>query len=52
MADTGDVTLEVETEGVRRQVRVTVSPPPADPDGWGKVIRALYDYVREHPEWF
>lgn len=52
MADIDDVEFEIETDGVRREVTVTVSPPPTDPDGWAKVIKALSDFVSAHPERF
>jgi hypothetical protein len=50
--DAGSITLEVETDGLRRHVTVTVSPQPTEPDGWAKVVKALSDFVSAHPERF
>jgi hypothetical protein len=52
MEAVGDVSFVVETDGVQREVTITVSPQPVDPDGWAKVVKALYDFVCAHPERF
>jgi len=50
--DTATFKLVVETEGVERNVAITVSPRPTDTAGWAIVVRALYDFVAAHPERF
>jgi hypothetical protein len=52
MEDVGTLKLVVETEGVRRDVTITVSPRPVDALGWADVIEALSDLVSAHPERF
>jgi hypothetical protein len=42
----------VETEGVRRDVTMTVSPRPTSAEGWADVVAALNDLVAAHPERF
>jgi hypothetical protein len=50
--DAATYQLVVETDGVRRDVSITVSPRPIDGAGWANVVRALSDYVAAHPERF
>ena len=52
MVDVAALKLVVETEGVRRQVTVTVSPRPIAPLGWAKVVEAFSGLVSAHPERF
>jgi hypothetical protein len=42
----------VETEGVRRDVTMTVSPRPTSAEGWADVVAALNELVAAHPERF
>jgi hypothetical protein len=42
----------VETEGVRRDVTMTVSPRPTSASGWASVVAALNEFVAAHPERF
>lgn len=51
-ADVGSFDVVVETDGVQRKVTVTVSPRPTEPDGWAKVVKAMSDFVSDHPERF
>jgi hypothetical protein len=50
--DAATLKLTVETEGVQRDVTITVSPRPTDPLGWAEVVRALSDFMAAHPERF
>jgi hypothetical protein len=52
MDDVAALKVVVETEGVQRQVTITVSPRPTDPLGWANVVEALSDLVSAHPERF
>jgi hypothetical protein len=50
--DVAALKLVVETEGVRRDVTITVSPRPTEALGWVEVVEALSDLVSAHPERF
>jgi len=52
MDDIAALKVTVETEGIQREVTITVSPRPIDPLGWANVVEALSDLVSEHPERF
>ncbi len=50
--DVATFKVVLETEGVRRNVALTVSPRPTEAPGWAIVVKTLSDFVSAHPERF
>jgi hypothetical protein len=52
VADAADISVTLVTDGVERKVTLRVSPRPTSRSGWAEVVRAMSDFVGEHPERF
>jgi hypothetical protein len=50
--DAATIKVVVETEGVQREVAITVSPRPTNAGGWAEIVQALSGLVAEYPERF